>query len=230
MLIFVSFEICLVRLLMLLELIVKGLIIGIIVSAPMGPIGVLCVQRTLNRGRMHGFVTGLGAVVSDLIYAVVTGWGMNFVIDFIEAHRTIIQLCGSVFLFIFSYYVFRSNPLKQLSKQSIKTKPYWTDFVSSFFLTLSNVAIIFFYIALYARFNFISPEHPVIFETIGIVCIGIGAIMWWLFMSWLVHKLRERFNMRGLKLFNILLGSILVIIGIVGLITGFYDLSLGIGL
>lgn len=222
---FVGFELCLQRLRML-EIILKGLIIGIIVSAPMGPIGVLCVQRTLNRGRMHGFVTGLGAVASDLIYAVVTGWGMNFVIDFVEAHRTTIQLCGSIFLFIFSYFVFRSNPLRRLNKQSAKATPYWKDFVSSFFLTLSNVAIIFFYVALFARFNFISPEHPLVNEFIGIVCIGLGAVLWWFLISWVVHRLHDRFNPRGLKAFNILLGCTLVVIGIVGMITGLYDLHL----
>ena len=212
----------------MLELIIKGFIIGIIVSAPMGPIGVLCVQRTLNRGRMHGFVTGLGAMVSDLIYAIITGWGMNFVIDFIEAHRTPIQLIGSILLFVFSYFVFRSNPLRQLNKQSGKPTPYWKDFVSSFFLTFSNVTIIFFYIALYARFNFISQEHPLINEIIGILCIALGAVAWWYFISNLVGRLHERFNPRGLKVFNIILGSILVGIGVIGLITGFYDLYTGV--
>lgn len=207
------------------ETIIKGLLIGVFVSAPMGPVGVLCVQRTLNRGRWHGFVTGLGAVVSDLIYAIITGWGMNFVIDYIEAHRTPIQLCGSVFLFIFSYFVFRSNPVPRLKKQTVTQMPYWRDFISSFFLTFSNVAIIFFYIALYARFNFISQEHPVIVEIMGIIAIATGAVVWWLFISWIVHRLRDRFNPRGLKIFNILLGSILVIIGIVGLVTGIIDLS-----
>ena len=214
----------------MLELIVEGFIIGILVSCQMGPVGVLCVQRTLNRGRMHGFVTGLGAVASDLVYAVITAWGMNFVIGFIEAHQTIIRLSGSVLLFVFSYFVFQSNPLKQLNRQSSKTKPYWKDFVSSFFLTLSNVTIIFFYIALYAHFNFINPEYPIINEIVGILFIGVGAIVWWLFISWLVDRLRDRFNPRGLKAFNILLGCILVIIGIIGLVTGFHDLFLGKGL
>lgn len=212
------------------ETILKGLIIGIIVSAPMGPIGVLCVQRTLHRGRWHGFVTGLGAVVSDLLYAVITGWGMNFVIDFVEANRTPIQLAGSVLLFIFSYFVLRSNPARQLTKQSDSGTPYWRDFVTAFFLTLSNITIIFFYIALFARFNFISPANPLLNEIIGVLSIGLGAVAWWLFISALVHKLRDRFNPRGLKLFNLLLGTILIVIGAIGLITGISDLYSGIGI
>lgn len=68
----------------LLELILKGLLIGIIASAPMGPVGILCIQRTLNKGRWYGFVTGVGAAASDIIYALITGLGMSFVMDFIR--------------------------------------------------------------------------------------------------------------------------------------------------
>ena len=82
----------------LLEIVVKGLIIGIVASAPMGPVGVLCIQRTLNKGRMYGFVTGCGAAVSDIIYALITGYGLSFIYDFIHNERNLfgLQLCGSI--------------------------------------------------------------------------------------------------------------------------------------
>ena len=63
------------------EIILKGIIIGVVVSAPMGPVGVLCIQRTLNKGRWYGFVTGIGASISDIIYALLTGYGMSFIFD-----------------------------------------------------------------------------------------------------------------------------------------------------
>ena len=72
----------------ILDLTIKGLIVGMVASAPMGPVGVLCVQRTLNKGRIYGLVTGLGAAVSDFIYALITGLGMSFVVEFIEQPRT----------------------------------------------------------------------------------------------------------------------------------------------
>ena len=68
----------------ILETVVKGLIIGIVASAPMGPVGVLCIQRTLNKGRIYGVVTGLGAAISDIIYALITGYGLSFIYDFIH--------------------------------------------------------------------------------------------------------------------------------------------------
>ena len=84
-------------------LILKGLLVGIIASAPMGPVGVLCIQRTLQKGRSYGIVTGAGAALSDIFYALMTGFGMSFVMDFIDNEQNIfwLKLIGSVMLFIF---------------------------------------------------------------------------------------------------------------------------------
>ena len=84
-----------------LDLIIKGLLIGVVASAPMGPVGVLCIQRTLNKGRWYGFVTGIGAAFSDIIYALITGFGMSFVVDFIENKDNMfyLQMAGSIMLF-----------------------------------------------------------------------------------------------------------------------------------
>lgn len=79
---------------LLIHIIVRGLLIGILVSAPMGPIGVLCIQRTLNKGRMSGLATGIGASLSDLFYALLTGFGLSIVIDFIEDNQAPIQIAG----------------------------------------------------------------------------------------------------------------------------------------
>lgn len=76
----------------MLGLISKGIVIGVLVSAPMGPIGMLCIQRTLNKGRWHGFVTGLGAALSDVIYAALTCLGMGVVVNFVEANQAPLQL------------------------------------------------------------------------------------------------------------------------------------------
>lgn len=93
----------------MLGLISKGIVIGVLVSAPMGPIGMLCIQRTLNKGRWHGFVTGLGAALSDVIYAALTCLGMGVVVNFVEANQAPLQLIGSIVLGIFA--IIFSNPI-----------------------------------------------------------------------------------------------------------------------
>ena len=81
------------------DILVKGFIIGVVVSAPLGPVGVLCIQRTLNKGRWYGFVTGLGASLSDIAYALLTGYGMSFVSDFTILRFTIEVSTGETLLF-----------------------------------------------------------------------------------------------------------------------------------
>lgn len=97
-----------------LDMMVKGIIIGIVVSAPMGPVGILCVQRTLNRGRWIGFATGVGAALSDIIYALITGYGMSMVVSIIEnpVWSFWIRVAGCVLLFMFGLFTFRTNPAK----------------------------------------------------------------------------------------------------------------------
>ncbi len=199
------------------EIIIKGIIIGILVSAPMGPIGMLCIQRTLSRGRWHGFVSGLGAMVSDLVYASITLLGMSVVNDFLTANEIMLQLVGSIVLILFGIGVYRSNPLKGWNPnvQNGDTR-YIKDFVSSFFLTLSNVAIIFVFITLFARFQFNPMEHGPSYILFYLASIAIGALAWWFFISTFVSKIRKHFNRQGIVLLNRIVGVLLTLIGIGG--------------
>lgn len=94
----------------MLGLISKGIVIGVLVSAPMGPIGMLCIQRTLNKGRWHGFVTGLGAALSDVIYAALTCLGMGVVVNFVEANQAPLQLIYCIGYFRLLYFPIQSCP------------------------------------------------------------------------------------------------------------------------
>jgi len=138
----------------------KAFIIGLLVSCPMGPINMLCIQRTLDRGRLHGFVSGLGAMLSDFTYATITILGLSFVTPFLDENEQVIQLIGSVVLIGFGFGVFRTNPLKGWTPimQTEETR-YVKDFISSFLLTFSNVAIIVVFITMYARFSFNPIEN-----------------------------------------------------------------------
>ncbi|MDR1120431.1 MAG: LysE family transporter [Dysgonamonadaceae bacterium] len=198
---------------------VKGILIGVLVSAPMGPIGLLCIQRTLNKGRWHGFVTGMGAVFSDLIYATLTGLSMGFVVDFIEKNQAALQVIGSLLLLFFGYYTFRSNPTKKLKKpDEAVPNTYTQDAITSFFLTLSNPFIIFLFLGLYARFAFISPEETAFALISGLVGIAVGAASWWFLITFFVGKLRRTFNMRGLWVLNRIVGVTIMIFAMAGFV------------
>ena len=196
-----------------LDTIVKGMIVGIICSAPMGPVGVLCVQRTLNKGRWYGFVTGLGATASDLIYALITGFGMSFVMDFIDnpQYKLTLQITGSILLFVFGYYCFKSDPRKKLHQSKKNQKGTLIhNFVTAFLVTFSNPLIMLLLMATFAQFAFIVPGHP-IEMSLGFISIVGGALLWWYGLTWLVDLVREYFSLSTIVIINRIIGTIVMV-------------------
>jgi len=206
----------------MLELFYTGIIIGILVSSPMGPIGMLCLQRTLSKGQMSGFVSGLGAAVSDLIYASVTGLFMGLVVNFVEAHQRPLQIFGSIVLAVFGYYIFQSNPVKNLQRNQESRQTLVQDFVTAFLLTFSNVLIVFLFIGLFARFGFVLPEHSLQMSVSGLVGVFLGAVLWWLFITFIVSLLRRWFNIRSIKVLNKIVGIVIILLSVIGLFSSIW--------
>jgi threonine/homoserine/homoserine lactone efflux protein len=202
----------------ILDLLIKGFIVGIVVSAPLGPVGVLCIQRTLNKGRWYGFITGLGASLSDIAYALLTGYGMSFIFDFINANLFSLQLLGSIMLLGFGFYTFRSNPVQSIRPISTNKGSYFHNFITAFAVTLSNPLIIFLFIGLFARFAFVLPGMPVYEEVIGYLAILLGALSWWFGITFFVSKVRTRFNLRGIWLINRIIGGVVMVVSLLGFI------------
>lgn len=198
----------------MVETITKGFFIGLLVSAPMGPINMLVIQRTLNRGWKHGFMTGLGAMLSDLVYVLVTLVGLSFVSEFFDRYEQTIQGLGSIVLFFFGLMVFRSNPLRDWTPdQLFQETRYLKDFASSFLLTFSNIAIILVLMGLYAHFSFNPLADGADFFTAGLIAFIAATFVWWFFLTTLISKVRKHFNRRGLVLLNRSVGVILMTLG-----------------
>jgi len=202
----------------MLEIIIKGILIGLCVSVPLGPIGMLVIQRTFNRGQKYGIATGLGATFSDLVYTIITLFFLSFVLDFIEMHRFAIQLTGSVIVAAFGYYIFKSHPANQPKPNESFKHTLLRDFATSFGLTFSNPLVLFVLIALFSRFEFISSETTIFITICGILSILAGAILWWSTVTFLVIHFKNKLNMRELKLINQISGLIIIIVGVVGFI------------
>lgn len=208
----------------LLYILPRGIAIGLLISAPMGPIGMLVIQRTLGKGRWPGFFTGVGAALSDLTYCLLTGLCLSFVTDFIDRHQLIIQIIGSIVLAAFGLYLFKKNPTRSLRAPDVKATDYWSDFVTGFLLTFSNPLILFFIIGLFARFNFILPEFGIHHHIAAYTTIFAGALLWWYGVTTLVHRLGRRINVRSLKLINRIIGSLLIAMAVAGTVMATYDI------
>ncbi|NDV68920.1 hypothetical protein D0T66_08425 [Dysgonomonas sp. 25] len=186
----------------------------------MGPVGMLCVQRTLNDGRGHGLYTGLGAVIGDILLAfiaIAAAYGLGLSSDTIYRYEDEFQIFGSVILIVFGYIIFRRNPSKNLAKLKESKMSVWKVLVSAFILTVSNIGTLFLFMALFARFNIINLEKPFAFNILIMLMIGLGALLWWLLITYIVNKLRSRFNPRGLQVFNRIVGVILFVVGVIGI-------------
>lgn len=184
----------------------------------MGPIGMLIIQRTLSKGRWPAFFTGLGAALSDLLYCLLAGFGMSFITDIIERHQFALQIFGGIVLIAFALFLFRKNPTRSLKTNEADSLNFWGDFITGFFLTVSNPLILFFIIGLYARFNFILPEYEIFHYIWAYLTIFGGAVVWWYLVTFLVSKLRSRFNVRSLWLVNRIVASVLIVMAAIGII------------
>lgn len=198
--------------------IIKGLFIGVICSAPCGPVGVLCIQRVLKKGFRFGIITGMGAALSDIIYALVSGLGMSFVTEFVknESNKLIMQLAGSAMLLVFGLYMLFSKPKNRDVKVS-QDKTFLNNFLTAFLLTFSNPLIILLFLVLFARFDFITPDLPINMG-LGFIAIIVGAMLWWFFLSFVINKIRNAFSDRYIRALNITIGSIVIAAAIAGFV------------
>lgn len=215
----------------LLLTIIWGIVIGILVSAPMGPTGILVIQRTLNRGWLPGFLTGIGAAVSDLFYAIVAVLGVAFIVDWIQAYQTPLQIVGSVCIAFYGLYLWMSNPASslttsdKLSSTNTRRVGGWLKFFfSGIGLTIINPSILFFYFVLFARTNFLfdaDAEHWWLYP-IGFGGIVSGALGWWVLITWAINKVRNHFKLRTLRIINRSIAILIYTIAAFGFVTGVY--------
>ena len=210
----------------ILYILPRGLAIGILISAPMGPIGMLVIQRTLSKGRRPAFYTGVGAAFSDLVYCLLTGFCLSFITGFIETYKFWIQIVGGIVLAIFGLYLFRKNPTRALKKaeDSDQSITVWKDIGTGFLLTFSNPLILFFIIGLFSQFDFLDPGFLILHYIWAYFTLFAGAILWWYLVTLLVSMLRSRFNVRSLWLINRIIGSILIAMALIGVIDAFFHI------
>lgn len=180
----------------------RGILVGISVSIPLGPIGILIVQRTLLRGTWAGFFSGIGAATSDFVYAVIAGYGFSFVISFIETHQHMLQAGGGAVLMAFGMYTFLQNPIRQIRAPRKRNLNYWQDMATTFGLTITNPLAVFTFIIIFASFDvFVEAQKE---NSIYLVLLGVflGALLWWMNLCFIVGLFRRFINIRHLWWIN----------------------------
>ena len=191
--------------------IIKGILIGVSVSAPLGPIGVLCIQRTLNKGFKSGLVSGVGAASADIIYAVIAGFSITFISDFLIDNQNYFRVIGGMFLIFIGAKIFTSNPAKQIRKLRTRGNNYYKDFLTSFLVTVSNPITILAFGAIFASFNMVDKETGSFPIVILILTVFSGAIIWWLSLISIITIFKHRIRLRNLLWINRVTGILIII-------------------
>jgi threonine/homoserine/homoserine lactone efflux protein len=198
----------------------KGILVGLGASIPLGPVGVLVVQRTISKGRHSGFISGMGAATADTIFAALAILSLAFVQDFINSNNDLILVLGGLMIVGIGLKVYLTNPIKQLRRKNQGQRSF-EDYISVFILTISNPGAVFLMLALFALIGLdIDKESGAVNITIGLWGVVLGASAWWFFLSWLISHFRQRFRIRQLWYINRIAGIIIVILGIISLFDG----------
>ena len=206
---------------MLLE-IIKAFIVGICASAPIGPIAILVIQKSLSGGHKAGFIAGLGACVVDTIYAVVAIFALAVVQDFIVTHQNIILIVGGVVVSMLGISMSFSDPFRKVKKNE-RSSVSLTDFMQSLVMGFSNPGAIFVILALFAFFG-LADKAPHNWSVMPIILsVSAGSAFYWFFVTWLLSHFRRKFEIRTILWINRVTGAIVIIIGIALLGEGIFN-------
>lgn len=212
-----------------LHTITYGILIGMIISAPLGPVGLLCLRETIYGSRKEGLLIGVGATISDTLYALVVYKGVGLILEHLEANNDMLRLIGGIVIIIFSYFVYRHaaqkmkyTPTKRLSKRHGARKIF-----TSFLVTLSNPLIILLILPLFARFNFVQVgDSPCLTLIVAMGSIAVGCMLWWTILTYWVIRLYNRLGERGIKWVGYTVALVLSVIGLISIYTGLTGLLL----
>lgn len=195
-----------------MEIFFRGLLIGFSIAAPVGPIGVLCIRRTLAEGRLVGLLTGLGAASADALYAAIAAYGLTVVTAFLVGQQTWIHLIGGLFLVYLGMRTIIASPADQAARP--ESGSLFRAYSSTFFLTITNPITIISFAAIFAGIGLGNIENNFSSATITVIAVFSGSAAWWLLLSGGVSLLRERVTFGIMRWVNRISGLIILGFGL----------------
>ncbi len=192
----------------------EGFLIGIAVSVPLGPLGMLCIKRTVNKNWKSGFLSGLGIAASDVIYAIVAGFSLTIIINFITTYEIYFKILGASMVVLLGLYIFMSNPAKDIQKFQRKGTSYLQDFFTAFLLTVTNPLSVFVFIAIFTSYSLVLQLSQ-LFEALLIIGgIFVGGATWWFILTGLAHLFRHKLTINTLWWANKIIGLSVILIAV----------------
>jgi threonine/homoserine/homoserine lactone efflux protein len=203
---------------MLITLLIKGILIGLLVSVPLGPIGIIVIQRTISKSRIAGFLSGIGAALSDTLYAIIAGFSITFIIDFIRRYEFYFQIFGILIVLALGIHIFLKNPVNDIRTSRIRGNTHFQDVFSTFLLTFSNPLAVFVFLAFFTSSGVVVNLEKPFHSLLVIPGVFIGASIWWFSLSGLVSMFRHKINLRVLWWINKTAGALIILFVIITVI------------
>lgn len=200
----------------------RGLVIGVSIAAPVGPVGVLCIRRTLAEGRAAGFVSGMGAATADAIYGFIAAFGLTFISGFLISQQSRIRLIGGLFL----VYLGVKTLLTPVANQpaQVEGRGLIGDYASTFFLTLTNPMTILAFAAVFAGLGVGAAQDDYLAAAATVLGVFLGSALWWLTLSTIVGLFRHRIGPGVLVWVNRISGLLILGFGVAALVAWGMDL------
>lgn len=220
----------------IVEILFRGICVGIAASITVGPVAVLCIQRTLSKSRRSGIVSGLGVACADTVMAMIAFFFYSMLQTQIEQYNTLLRVIGGIFVVIVGVYIFTQNPVPQIRRNRAGKTSLWQDFASIFGLTLANFIMVIPYIlAFFAVFNISSGDMVgdgfggfvrALFVITGFTA---GSVAWWTLLAFILNLFRRRFRPRHMLTINHVAGLLIGVLGIYTILSTFYDIFPNVG-
>ena len=209
---------------MYLQIALQSFLIGISIAAPVGPIGILCIRRTLTEGRIAGFISGLGAASADALYGAIAAFGLTIVSALLIRQTFWLRLGGGLFLLYLGVKTFTAAPTSQefISSSSEKKKSFLNNYASTFLLTITNPLTILSFAAIFAGFGIgMDVSDDYLAASIMVIGIFLGSCIWWLTLSSLTGYFRRRIGEKSMTWINRISGTIIFAFGVLALTSMF---------
>jgi len=192
----------------------RGVVTGLAVSIPLGPLGILCIQRTVNKNWKSGIFSGIGIATADTMYAFVAGFSLSIIIDFIRKYELYFKFVGLFVLILLGIYIFRSNPTKQIQKYKRKGSSHLQDFLTTFLITLSNPLSVFVFIAIFTSYSIVLQFSYPLEALLTIGGIFIGGSLWWIVMTGVANLFKHKITINALYWANRVIGLGVILVAV----------------
>jgi threonine/homoserine/homoserine lactone efflux protein len=198
----------------------SGVIIGFAIAAPVGPVGVLCAQRTLHDGRVAGLVSGLGAAVADTMFGLVAAFGLSVISDFLLNHQVWIRGIGGVVLIILGIKILVAGPGQPNNRAGpASANDHMSMFASTFVLTIANPVTIMTFAGIFAAFGVMKAVVTAIDAWVLVAGVFVGSSLWWLFIALGINFLRASISHHGMRWVGRVSATIILIFGALAILS-----------